>query len=74
MGELNIMDGSGHVSCKWDPSNNESITLARETYDQCIKKGARAFLLNDDGGEGEMIEDFDPSAGTILLVPPLRGG
>ncbi len=71
---LRVMTPKGDTTYEWDPSNPASVTMAREQFQSFRGTGYRAARVNGDGSQGEFITEFDPSAGTILMVPPMRGG
>lgn len=71
---LRVMNSKGDTTYEWDPSNPASVTLAQEQFQSFQSTGYRAARVNGDGTRGEFITEFDPSAGSILMVPPMRGG
>lgn len=70
---MNILGKEGHTQCTWDPNDQESVALAQETFTKLTDNGYRAARM-DNPSEGEFVNTFDPTAGTILMVPPMRGG
>ena len=39
------------------------------------KKGYRGFRVTGKNGEkGEQMDEFDPAAGRMIMIPPLQGG
>jgi hypothetical protein len=73
MSELRVMDRSGDTTYTWDPSNPNSVAVAQATFDTFKSQGYRAARM-ESGGTGEFIDEFDPNSGTVIVVPPMRGG
>jgi hypothetical protein len=71
---MNIADPTGHTSISWDENNEGEVELARNAFNDAIKKGYQAFKTRLTGGRGERMTEFDPTAEEMLLVPQLRGG
>jgi hypothetical protein len=73
MNSMSIMGKEGHTSCNWDPNDPASVALAQTTFTELTAQGYRGARM-DNPSEGDFITEFDPSAGHILMVPPMRGG
>jgi len=71
---MEIMDPTGHTRHIWDPDNEAEVEAAEALYDSLIEKGYRAFHVAKGGGEGNRMDNFDPAASKMLLVPQLKGG
>lgn len=74
MGELRVMGKEGDVRVMWDPANKDEVDTAKKTFDELKKKGHLAYAVKKQGGKGEVIREFDPEAGKIIMAPPMRGG
>jgi hypothetical protein len=74
MPEMNIMDQTGHTRTIWDASNAIEVEAARATYDRLTREGYRAFHVKKDGDQGVRMDNFDPSAEKMIMVPQLKGG
>jgi hypothetical protein len=74
MGEFRILGPEGDTKTIWDPENEEEVEIARETFDRLTKKGYNAFNVDAKGKKSTRMEKFDPSAGKIILTPPVVGG
>jgi hypothetical protein len=73
--ELAIMNMTGDTKVIWDPNNADETAAAKAQFDTLKAKGFSAFKVEGPKGEqGEMIREFDPKAGRIILVPALAGG
>lgn len=72
--ELIVMDQTGDTRSIWNPDNEDEVAAARVQYDKLKRKGYLAYTVKADGGQGEVIRDFDPTAGKIIMTPPLQGG
>ncbi len=74
-GLIEAMGPEGDTKNIWDPDNPDEVEAAKATYDRLVAKGYRAFAVTGkDGEKGDQIDKFDPSAGRMILCPPLQGG
>lgn len=65
----------GDVKKLWNPANADEVADARRSFDDLRSKGYLAFKVTSKNGEkGEQIAAFDPTAGAIIMVPPMQGG
>ena len=72
---LAIMDPTGDTKVMWDPNNEDETGAAKAQFDTLKGKGYAAFRVEGPKGEkGEMIREFDPNAGKMILIPALAGG
>ena len=69
-GKIVKLDRTGHQEVEWDTEVEETVDAAREHFAQLLLGGH----LPTTGSPAKMMEGFDPEAGTITFVPPLRGG
>lgn len=75
MGELAIMDREqGDLKVIWNPANADEVAAAKAQFDSLTGKGFLAYKVAAEGGKGQQIRTFDPSAEKIILAPALRGG
>ena len=73
--ELAVMDPTGDTKTIWDPNNEDEVEEARGTFDRLKAKGFAAFKVEGPKGEqGEIIREFDPTAGRMIMIPALAGG
>lgn len=71
--QMNILDRSGHTRVGWDPSNADEVDFARSVFEEKTAAGFRAFMVRD-GERSTRMDDFDPQAREMMLVPQLKGG
>jgi hypothetical protein len=69
-----IMDGSGDTRHEFDVSDMASVAKAEERFRKLTGKGFRAVALGRNGGDGELVREFDPTIEQTLFIPQLRGG
>lgn len=74
LGEMSIMDSSGHKQLKWNTDNQDEMTLAKETFDNLIGKGYSAFASKEKTGEKHLISEFDSTMEELIMVPRNVGG
>ena len=73
-GLFELMGRSGDTKHTWDPKKSGEVEAAKALFETLQSKGQRIFRLSRFGGKGELMREFDPSAGRLLAVPPLSGG
>ena len=70
---LRVLDSTGDSTITWNPGNQTEVDVARAAFDAAKRKGYLAYT-DVDGGQGEVLRDFDPQAGAIIMAPALAGG
>lgn len=72
---LSIADITGDNRIMWNPADPASVDVARAAFKAAKKKGMLAYSVDKKGGKtGEVIRDFDPEAGKIIMTKQLQGG
>ena len=71
---LSIIDNSGDTEYSWNINNEDEIKIAKKTFKRFKAKNYVAYKTNSRGKKGEIINEFDPQAGKIIMVPPVVGG
>ena len=74
---LHITDASGDTRVMWDPSNRDEVKVAKAAFDAAKKQGMVGYAVDDETGKakrGEVIAEFDPTAGKIIMTRQLQGG
>ncbi|MDB5762006.1 MAG: hypothetical protein JWQ21_1001 [Herminiimonas sp.] len=74
VGEMSIMDRTGHKQMKWDTDKLDEITAAKETFDTLVKKGYSAFGSKTKMEPKHTIKEFDPTMEEVVMVPRTVGG
>lgn len=74
MGEICVMDSSGDVRTIWNPNNTREVENARRTFEDLTSQNYHAFRVLEGGDQGERMDDFDETAGKIIMVPQMVGG
>lgn len=64
----------GHREVTWDPNDEGSVALATREFNSAKADGRVAVDVGENGQGAEVISEFDPSARTIVMHPPLKGG
>jgi hypothetical protein len=72
--EYEVLDSTGHTTHTWKRKNASSVTEARLLYDTLTKAGYLAARMTRSKTQGEMMTEFDPSAGRVMFIPPCAGG
>jgi hypothetical protein len=78
---LRVLNGRGDTSIRWDrervaahdPEALAAVAEAERIFARARGSGAVAFKVAR-GKPAERIEQFDPEADEVLLVPPMVGG
>lgn len=74
-GLLSVMDGSGDTPVKWRVGNRDEEQIARAAFDKAKDRGYLAYRVDpDDHSKGEIMREFDPKAGEVILAPQPVGG
>jgi len=73
-GLLAVLDSTGDTRIMWDPARPDEVEMAQDAFKKAKKKGYVAHKVGTDGEPGEVIRDFDPRAGKIIMTPQLVGG
>jgi hypothetical protein len=71
---MQVSGGAGHLEIRWNQDRDEDVSDAKKMFKDLQDKGYRAFRMTKGGGKGEQIDDFDPSAESYVMMPPVRGG
>lgn len=72
---LSIADPSGDTRIMWDPKSKDDVATAKAAFDQAKKKGMLAYAVDPESADkGEVIREFDPKAGKIIMSRQLQGG
>lgn len=72
MGKLNVLDEHGDTEHSWNTPEEAAVVAG--VFGELLGRGYIAALMSEDGSCGVQITAFDASAGSLLLMPPLRGG
>lgn len=72
--QLIVLDSTGDTKTVWDTEKPEEVEVARSTFNTLKKKGYLAYSVNRKGDRGEVLREFDPNAGTLIMAPPTVGG
>jgi len=72
--ELRVIDETGDSKTTWDVNNPDEVEAARETFNKLKEKKYIAYSVKRNGKKGEIINEFDPDAGMIIMSPPVVGG
>ena len=75
MGVMQIMSAKdGHKNEVWDPNIKAEVATAKDTVDKLRNKGYIAFKVDKSGEKAEIMKDFDPLAGKMIMSPAPAGG
>jgi hypothetical protein len=74
VGEMSIMDRSGHKQMKWNTDKLDEIMAAKETFDSLVKEGYSAFGSKTKTEAKHTLKEFDPTIEEMVLVPRTVGG
>ncbi len=72
---MSVMGTNGDTKVRWNKRNPDEVSAAKATFTLYKKRGFAAFRMTAKGSKkGSQIDEFDPEAGSLLMVPPLAGG
>lgn len=69
-----VMDESGDTRLQWNPKNQAEVDAARRRFDDLKRRGYLAYKVDRRGGQGEVLDAFDPTAQRIIMAPQMVGG
>ena len=71
-----VLGREGDTKSIWNPDVQVEVDAAKKQFDFLVKeKKYSAFRVDKDGKQtGQRMTDFDPKAGSIILVPQFAGG
>lgn len=70
---LMVMDSSGDQRIEFDEADVEAKAKAEELFNRLTGKGARAFRVNQPGGD-KPVSKFADVQGEVVIVPVIVGG
>lgn len=71
---LKVLDHTGDTKTLWNPQNQDEVDNAKKVFQRMKRKGFLAYSVGEDGSQGEVLQEFDPLAGAIIMTPQLVGG
>ena len=74
IGQMNIMDRSGHKELTWDTGQSDQVQTAKETFDNLMKRGYTAFGSQHKAEAKHLVREFDPTMEELVVVPKTVGG
>jgi hypothetical protein len=74
IGEMSVMDSSGHKELKWNTDHPEEVAAARKTFDNLIAKGYSAFGSDKKQEPKHLMKNFNPEMEEVVMVPRTVGG
>ena len=74
VGEMSIMDYTGHSRVTWDIGEPGEVATAREVFDSLIAKGYSAFGSKEKAAPKHKLGTFDPTMEELIMVPRTVGG
>lgn len=74
LGEMSIMDSSGHKQLTWNMDSPDEVKMARETFDHLIETGYFAFASKKKMEAKHLISEFNPTMEELIMVPRNVGG
>lgn len=74
VGEMSIMDTSGHKQLKWQMDSLDEIAVAKQTFDSLTRDGYSAFGSKTRNETKQTVKEFDPTMEDLVLVPRTVGG
>lgn len=74
IGEMSVMDASGHKQLKWNMDKPDEIAAAQEIFDRLVEKGYSAFGSKNKTEQKHAMKTFDPTMEELVMVPRTVGG
>lgn len=64
----------GDHKTQWDINNEIEVKAIRDVFKSLKAQGYTAFYVKPNGEAGGRMDDFDPKAGSLIMVPQRKGG
>jgi len=74
IGEMSVMDASGHKELKWNTDVPEEVKAAQVTFDRLMEKGYSGFGSRTTDEPKRLVKTFDPTIVELVMVPRTVGG
>lgn len=74
MSELSVVDNTGDTKYTWDIDNQDEVDVVAETFRRLKRKNYLAYSVKNNGKKNEIIREFNPELGKIIMIPPVVGG
>jgi len=74
IGEMSVMDSSGHQQLKWNRNNSDEIAAAQAVFNRLMEQGYSAFGAKTKTAPRNSMKTFDPEAEEVVMVPRIAGG
>jgi hypothetical protein len=74
MSEMSVLNRKGDSKILWSFDNADEVANAKRSFEDMTKKGFSAFRVKRDGSSSVRMDEFDPEAEKVVLVPPVVGG
>jgi len=71
---LSILDHTGDTRIEWNPADETEVAIARAAFEKGKAERRLAYRVTDEGGNGEVMREFDPEARAIVMAPQTVGG
>lgn len=73
-GMLHTADTTGHSTIEWDPAVPAEVANARDSFNKMKDEHKYLAYRVDENGERTVIQEFDPDAAKIVMMPQSVGG
>jgi hypothetical protein len=71
---MRILSENGDDRLTWDREKPNEVKDAYKKFKDFLKKGYKAFIATASGKKGHSIDEFDPLAEEIIMVPSTMPG
>lgn len=71
---LHVIDQTGDTKLIWDDENSDEAKAAKKLFKDLKEKGFIAYTVSEGGDKKDIIHEFDPNLGAIIMIPPMKGG
>lgn len=73
-GRIEHSTHEGDSELTWNTRNAAEVDAARELFNSLKAKRYLAYRVTGDGTTGEVMTEFDPRAGRVIMQPQNVGG
>lgn len=73
--EITVIDSTGDTKAIWDPNSVSETDAARKLFNDMKAKGYSGYRVDPSTGRPmEVVKDFDPRMGSVIMRPIYVGG
>ena len=73
-GQMRILNAQGDEKVEWDTEVQETVETAASRFAELLLTGSIPIIPSHGGNAAKRLQEFDPNAERIVMIPPMQGG